>query len=52
MKGFNLLKYRFKESIECENQDFSDYESIYQLIKSTYKKRKNEICKLINIKEK
>lgn len=52
MKGFNLLKYRFKESIECENQDFSDYESIYQLIKNTYKKRKNEICKLINIKEK
>ena len=43
MKGFNLLKYRFKESIECENQDFSDYESIYQLIKNTYKKRKNEI---------
>ncbi len=52
MKGFNLLKYRFKESIECENQDFSDYESIYQLIKNTYKKRKNEICKLINIKVK
>ena len=52
MKGFNLLKYRFKESIECENQDFSDYESIYQLIINKYKKRKNEICKLINIKVK
>lgn len=50
MRSFNLLKYRFKEIIDCENQDFSDFSSIYEIIKNTYQNRKKEICNLINIK--
>ena len=50
MHTFNLLKYRFTAKIECEIKNFSNYEFIYALIRKEYINRKNEICKLVNIK--
>lgn len=47
IEHFNLLKYRYKDKIEYDEHDFSDYNVMYNLIKSKYSKKKAEICELI-----
>ena len=44
---FNLLEYRYKDKIEYDEHDFSNYNTMYKLIKSKYSNKKVEICELI-----
>lgn len=47
MSSFNLLKYRYKDKIEYKENDFSNYDIMFDIIQCKYKKKKNEICELI-----
>lgn len=47
IEHFNLLEYRYKDKIEYDEHDFSNYNTMYKLIKSKYSNKKVEICELI-----
>lgn len=47
MEKFNIMEYKCKDTISYEEHDFSDYDSMFQIMKSAYEKKKGELCNFV-----